>query len=398
MTRVVPISEIAEVNPSLPKGSDFTPENLVSFLPMAAVSENGKILVQHERPYGEVSKGYTYFAEGDVLMAKITPCMENGKATFVQSLKHPLGFGSTEFHVLRPSAEVDGMYLFYMIWNPMFRKVAERNMTGTAGQKRVPASFLKDFKIPLPPLFEQKRLAAILEKADSIRRKRQEAVRLTEELLRSVYAEKMKISRAPEISIGEMLEQKILLLHKDGNHGGQYPRAEEFGVTGVPFLSASCFNDAGGLMESQVQFLNENKANTLKIGWIIKGDVLLAHNATVGRVALYDGRYENALIGTSLTAFRADNIRLKHEFLYCSLRSWSFQNQLKMNMGQTTRNQVPITAQRDLTISLPSIELQEYIVAVQRKMNAVLGNLSAASDNSINLFDSLLKRSFKGEI
>lgn len=256
----------------------------------------------------------------------------------------------------------------------------------------------QELQIPLPPLPEQKRIAAILDKADSIRRKRQEAVRLTEELLRSVYAEKMKISRAPVVSISEMLEQKILLLHKDGNHGSQYPRTEEFGETGIPFLSASCFNDSGGLIESQVQFLNGKKANTLKIGWIKPGDVLLAHNATVGRVALYDGRYEEALIGTSLTAFRTDNVRLKPEFLYCALRSWSFQNQLEKNMGQTTRNQVPITAQRDLTISLPGIDLQEQILNVQRKLNAIFDNLSAGSDYSINLFNSILQRSFKGEI
>jgi len=187
LIRMVAISEVAEVNPSFPRSSNLATDSLVSFLPMAAVSESGKILSHVERPFDEVSKGYTYFAEGDVLMAKITPCMENGKATFVHKLKHPAGFGSTEFHVLRPGSDIDGKYLFYMIWNPLFRKVAGRNMTGTAGQKRVPSSFLKDFKIPLPPLPEQKRIAAILDKADSIRRKRQEAVRMTEELLRSVF-------------------------------------------------------------------------------------------------------------------------------------------------------------------------------------------------------------------
>jgi type I restriction enzyme S subunit len=334
----------------------------------------------------------TYVMPGDILIARMPDPV--GRACIFTGDEKPC-VTVVDVCILRPDTSVvDPNWLVHRINSPGYQNEISSWITGSTRQ-RISRGNLSRLKIPLPPLPEQKRIAAILDKAYSIRRKRQEAVRLTEELLRSVYAEKMKISRAPEITISEMLEEKILLLHKDGNHGSQYPRTEEFSETGVPFLSASCFNDAGGLLESQVQFLNEKKANSLKIGWIQSGDVLLAHNATVGRVALYDGRYEKALIGTSLTAFRTDNVSLKSEFLYCALRSWSFQNQLEKNMGQTTRNQVPITAQRDLTISLPDIDLQEQIVTVQRKMNAVLGNLSAACDYSKSLFDSLLQRAFK---
>lgn len=150
MSDCVEIQEVAVINPRsvIPSISDDT---LVTFLPMASVSENGCISYQEERAFGDVCKGYTCFKEGDILLAKITPCMENGKAALVSNLTNRIGFGSTEFHVLRPGDKIDGRYLFYMIWNPFFRQFARENMTGSAGQKRVPAESVKRYKIPLPP-------------------------------------------------------------------------------------------------------------------------------------------------------------------------------------------------------------------------------------------------------
>lgn len=95
------------------------------------------------------------FESGDVLFAKITPCMENGKGAFVPELPTPLAFGSTEFHVLRPTHRIDGAFLYYYTWNPVFRAYAAENMLGAAGQKRVSARFLKDVRLFLPPMREQ---------------------------------------------------------------------------------------------------------------------------------------------------------------------------------------------------------------------------------------------------
>lgn len=187
MTALVPISSVAEVNPRMPRSLADNPTQPVSFVPMAAVSEDGYIAETVERSLAEVLKGYTYFKRGDVIVAKITPCVQNGKAAYTTNLPQEVGFGSTEFHVLRPGPKVDGRYLFHMIWSPQFRRTAEHNMTGTAGQQRVPTDFFERFKIPLPPLPEQRRIAAILDKADTMRRKRQQAIRLTKAFLRSAF-------------------------------------------------------------------------------------------------------------------------------------------------------------------------------------------------------------------
>lgn len=142
-------------------------DDVASFLPMAAVSEDGHINFEEERTIRDVKKGYTFFERGDVLLAKITPCFENGKAARTTSLRNSFGFGSTEFHVIRASDEIDTSYLFHMLWNSRLRTIGANNMTGSAGQKRVPVDFLKRLEIPLPTIDEQRRIAAILDKADN---------------------------------------------------------------------------------------------------------------------------------------------------------------------------------------------------------------------------------------
>jgi len=160
---VAKIEEIAEINPRLPKG-ELSADMTVSFVPMAAVgAENGSINVSNTRTYYDVQKGYTTFKEGDVLFAKITPCMENGKMAIVPSVQNGHGFGSTEFHVLRPSSAIETRYLYYYISSKQFRMDAEHNMSGAVGQRRVTTPYLAACKIPLPPLPEQHRIVAKIE-------------------------------------------------------------------------------------------------------------------------------------------------------------------------------------------------------------------------------------------
>ena len=146
---------------------------VVSFVPMAAVDERlGAITVREERPFAEVSKGFTSFEEGDVLFAKITPCMENGKVALARNLTNGIGRGSTEFHVLRPKDLVLGKYIYHFVRQARFREEAKRNFTGTAGQQRVPKSFMKNALVPVPPLNEQRRIVGILNRSVRIKRLR----------------------------------------------------------------------------------------------------------------------------------------------------------------------------------------------------------------------------------
>jgi type I restriction enzyme S subunit len=132
---------------------------------MAAVEAlSGGIDVSTVRKYAEVKKGYTHFRDGDILFAKVTPCMENGKMAIARKLVNGIGFGSTEFHVLRPRAGVDARYVYYFVSSQTFRKDASGHMTGAVGLRRVPSAYLEEQLIPLPHIDEQRRIVAEIEK------------------------------------------------------------------------------------------------------------------------------------------------------------------------------------------------------------------------------------------
>jgi len=157
------LGEICEVNPRKPSVEELPDDAPVSFVPMAAVdAELGAIVDAEARTAGEVRKGYRGFRERDVLMAKITPSMENGKAAVASGLAGGYGFGTTEFHVLRPFGGVLSEYVFFFIRRRSFREEAAAQMKGRAGQKRVPAGFLEAHEIPLAPPAAQARMVARL--------------------------------------------------------------------------------------------------------------------------------------------------------------------------------------------------------------------------------------------
>ena len=188
------IGEVAEINPrpSVEAPSDDTH---VSFVPMAACeAETGRLDASESRQFGELrKKSYRHFEEGDVVVAKITPSMENGKAALAKNLLGGQAFGTTEFHVLRPSSRMDARYVLHFVLQPSFRGDAARQMTGTAGQLRVPAEFLRQASIPLPPLDEQQRIVDAIDEqlsrldagVASLQRARRNLARLRDSILRS---------------------------------------------------------------------------------------------------------------------------------------------------------------------------------------------------------------------
>lgn len=182
----------------------------------------------------------------------------------------------------------------------------------------------------------------------------------------------------PIFSIGELIEKKIILGHKDGNFGSFYPRVDEFTSVGVPLLTAKSI--VGNKIDiDNAPRLPEGKLEKLKIGIIQEGDVLLSHNATVGRVAVTPKLNGPVLIGTSLTYFRLDQNKISPDFFAAYLSGVDFQNELSSVMGQTTRNQVPISTQRILKVVVPPI-------LEQRKIAKILSSFSQKIElnNQIN--------------
>lgn len=173
---------VAEINPKTElKG--MNDDDPVSFIPMEAVTEKINAFSHTLRSLSEVSKGYTCFQDNDVLWAKITPCMQNGKTAVVQGLTNSVGFGSTEFHVIRTKAGSLSRYLWAVLSMPRLLYAAQGAFTGSSGHQRVPASFLEQLEIPVPPVDVQHRLVADL---DAARVERDRALAEANRLLNSI--------------------------------------------------------------------------------------------------------------------------------------------------------------------------------------------------------------------
>ena len=188
MSRTTSLRELASFDPSPPRDLLSATNPCVAFMPMASVIAEDSVARTHlNRLALEVSTGYTYFQSGDVLVAKITPCFENGKISLA-CIDTEHGFGTTEFHVIRTKPEIlDAKYLTYFLRQWWVVAEGRRKMTGSAGQRRVPRHFLESLQIPLPSLPEQRRIAAILDRAEALRAKRRQALAKLDTLTQSLY-------------------------------------------------------------------------------------------------------------------------------------------------------------------------------------------------------------------
>jgi type I restriction enzyme, S subunit len=227
--RRVALGDVADVNPRTPRPAmhGSTP---VSFVPMAAVDDVlGEISESIVRPYEDVRNGYTFFVEGDVLFAKITPCMENGKVAVARQLEQGIGFGSTEFHVIRPQRDVLPDWLHAVLRLRSTRDRAALTFTGTAGQQRVPASFLRSLQLRVPPVDEQERIVRVASAIKAGRRTAAASRARSNQLPLAIFNRLFNEDGDAPVRLGELVEIG----------GGGTPtrqRAEFWGGT-IPWVS-----------------------------------------------------------------------------------------------------------------------------------------------------------------
>ncbi|MBD2006498.1 MULTISPECIES: restriction endonuclease subunit S [Cyanophyceae] len=281
--------------------------------------------------------------------------------------------------------------------------------SNSMAQPLISGKIIYPIEIPLPPLDEQKRIAAILdEQMEAVERSRQatltqlEAAKaLPAAYLRAVF-NSLEAQKWERKSVSQLISSQVLLEHQDGNHGELHPRNKDFVSSGVKFVTAKYIKKDGTLALNNAPHITKEQANGLRIGFAKGNDILLAHNATVGPVAIAPSDCEPFVIGTSLTIYRPVPSVMLPQFLFLALKSEDFQNQLVEAMKQTTRNQVPITRQRQMTLLLPPLTEQERIAAnlteqlteVERLQQSLKSQLDAIN----RLPAILLRRAFNGEV
>jgi type I restriction enzyme S subunit len=175
---MVSINTVSIINPKLPNKENLDREMEVQFLPMKLVEEIvNKIHLSDIKKLHEVLKGsYTPFIDNDIIFAKVTPCMENGKIAVVEKLKNGIGFGSSEFHVVRTNEKVSNKFMFYFLVQDRFRNEAANKMTGAVGLRRVPKQFIENYQIPIASIEEQHLIVEEIESRISVADKMEESI------------------------------------------------------------------------------------------------------------------------------------------------------------------------------------------------------------------------------
>lgn len=385
--RMVKLGDVAKINP---RAARLPADTQVSFVGMAQLDAvNAKAIPLDERNYADVSKGYTQFRDGDILVAKITPCWENGKVG-IADLNQEFGYGSTEFHVIRPGQELNERYLLHYLRQDYIRASGELKMTGSGGQRRVPVKFFSNMLVPLPSLDEQRRIAAILDKADAIRAKRRQVLADLDALKASLFNSMFQVKEYPssclnDVSLGRGEYGATVASTEISEDLPRYVRITDIREDGT--LSDEARGPAGEYSEWRRYLLNE-------------GDILFARSgATVGKTFRYRTSDGPCVYAGYLIRFVPNPELIDSDFLYAYTRTSKYRGWVAAR--QNVVAQPNINAKQygsELMIPLPPMEEQKEFARRTKIIDRVIASAKHSFERDTELFASLQSRAFKGEL
>lgn len=400
--RVVPLGKLVEIRPTKRETRiRLKPDQPVSFVPMEDLKEIQRNFAPKQvRPLSEVYGGYTYFAEDDVLLAKITPCFENGKLSVARGLKNGVGFGSSEFMVLRCDTKLDPDYLFYFLSRDVFRENGKGRMTGAVGHKRVPPEFVQSQELPLPPLDEQKRIVAVLDEAfEGLSRARANAeANLADTMeLNAVAADAVLYEHAPGERIGSLAE---LFGPVSTGPFGSILHQSDYVENQTPLVNPAHILN-GRIVPDFRKTIGNEALQRLGSYRLRQGDIVLGRRGEMGRCAVVGETEEGWLCGTGSFFIRpksSDN----PDYVAAMIRSRSFVKKLEvMASGATVQN----ISNKDLGLmqmSLPPREVQDErmtrIALFYEKSDDLSRLFKARLSELDTLRQSLLQKAFSGEL
>lgn len=371
---LVPLRDVCTINPVKSEVLSLPPDMIVSFVPMADLGENRMGFTPKEtKRIGELGASYTYFGDGDVLLSKVTPCFENGKAGVAKGLTNSVGFGSSEFYVLRPSDRVLAEYIYFCVMSKTFREPAIAQMTGTGGLQRVPRAYVEQFEIPLPPLEVQKEIVAEIDGYQKV----------IDGACAVVDNYRPHISIHPDWPIVELGDIVVF------TSGGTPSKAKDIYWTGeIPWVSAKDLKvdrlyDAA-LHISEVA-IAESATQLAPVGSLL---VLVRGMGLANGVPICEVMRPCAF-NQDLKALIPDTARVLSSFLAVALRQQT--SQFKRILETAAHGTLKINSEdlRQIKIPLPKLETQQKIVTdVESEQSLV-----AASRELVGLFEKKITAS-----
>ena len=372
---MVKLGEVCEINPKKSEIAGLSDDTLISFLPMEDLGQ-GEIDIRpkKQRKLGDVRNGYTYFMDGDVLFAKVTPCFENKKAGLAQGLSSGIGFGSSEYIILRANDRILPEILYHVISSQKFIDGGRYQMTGTGGLKRLARKYVEEFQFGLPPLEIQKEIAAELDGYQHI-------IHGAKEIIANW---KPTIEANPEWEVralGQIAEIEY----------GYTDTAKNIGE--ARFIRITDIDENGELKDSDKKYIN--LTDDAKKYILQKDDVLVARTgATYGKTMLFDGQ-EKAVFASFLIRINLDKTKILPEYYWAFTRSsqyWTQANSLVTGGGQPQFNG---NALKQIKIPLPPLDIQREIVMKFEKERACMEMarflVNAYESKSKTIFDHLNK-------
>lgn len=393
---------------------DLSFDTEVSFVPMDVIGEFGGLASNETRSLQDVYSGYTYFTDGDVIIAKITPCFENGKGALAGGLTNGIAFGTTELHVLRPLCNVNPRFLFYLTISHDFRAFGEAEMLGAGGQKRVPEEFLKNWRAPLPPLETQRRIAQFLDektaRIDELIEKKRALLERLAEKRQALITQAVTKGLNPEAPmkpsgidwLGDVpAHWEVRGLTKCTTRVDYRGATPTKASSGVFLVTARNIKNGKVDYEASQEFISEEDYEyVMRRGKPQIGDVLLTTEAPLGEIARVDD--EAVALAQRIIKFSSSTAELTNDYLAYWMTSSKFRRDILSRATGSTALGIKASKIVELRCLLPPLEEQFQITALldadEKKRSVTRGKIAQSIDQLTEYRAALVTAAVTGQI
>ena len=393
---IIPVKYLAELTPKKSAIHTLLMEKECSFLPMEKLKLNS-IVLDEIRKVSDVYDGYTYFEDGDVLIAKVTPCFENKNMAVATGLTNGIGFGSSEIYVLRSNERVNNRFLYYRLQEGSFMDIATAAMTGAGGLKRVPAEIVNTYSLATPDFSEQTHITNFLDhetaKIDTLIEEQQSLIRLLKEKRQAVISHAVTKGLNPDApmkdscvewlgdvpvhwSSGRLTYQVDLLV--DGTHHSpeSYPEGSHLYITAKNIKEH-------GFDFSNISYISSSDHKEIYSRCSVrKNDVLYIKDGATAGIAMINDLEEEFSLLSSVALIRPRKNTLLPEYLKHHLNASVFKDEMLNRLSGGAMTRFTIDSISRFNILIPSLEEQkkivEHIEAIESKMNVLIGEAEQA--------------------